>query len=406
MTASGRRVNLARPPYPGSAPQHNPESTQAQACASGIPHKQGLIMETTATMPVGGFVYVSVPGLLAAWWAYKRRSLQYRDFRVWLACHELLLERRRSERPREWNFKVSELRRFVGGVGGEHLRASVRRLERVGLLRWDTRQPWVPTCLAEVPMDETGAFGDFLARVDNHRRKLPFPRRLLTMLVREPKPVLMATAIGHLLRCMYYRDDRCHGQGLCKASWVARVFEVSLRNVKAARAELLRLGVMVSCFAPQKVWDEHGGAFSFNFRWDPHPTESPPPDAVSTTTAPPQERTGISSFGRSENTNLGCKGAAGVRKRTARGSTLAAVEVADLRSPRRLLVLLELALRRGLVGRSENERLNFFAAAEHALQHGRRNPPGMFVALLQRRRWEFTLRDEDRARRSLASVLA
>ena len=185
---------------------------------------------------------------------------------------------------------------------------------------------------------------------------------------------------------------------------LARVFEVSLRNVKAARAELLRLGVMVSCFAPQKVWDEHGGAFLFNFRWDPHPTESPPLNETSTTTAPPQERTGISSFGRSENTNLGCKGTPGVRKRTGREPTLAAVEVADLKSPRRLLVLLDLALRRGVVGRSENERLNFFAAAELALRYGRRNPPGMFVSLLRRRQWEYTLRDEDRARRTLMDL--
>src|ERR1041385_1776058 len=92
-TASGRRVNLAHPPYPGSPSLHNPGSTLTGTCAPGIPHKQGLMMETSATKPEGGFVYVSVPGLLAAWWAYKRRSLQYRDFRLWLAAHELLAER-------------------------------------------------------------------------------------------------------------------------------------------------------------------------------------------------------------------------------------------------------------------------------------------------------------------------
>lgn len=405
IATSGRRVNLARPPYPGFPSLHNPESTHARTCASRFPHKQGLNMETTATKPDGGFVYVSVPGLLAAWWAYKRRSLQYRDFRVWLACHELLAQRRAFSGQREWSFKVSDFGRFVGGVGGEHLRASVRRLERAGLLRWNARRPWVPTCLAEVPMDDTGAFGDFLAGVANHRRKVPIPRRLLKVLVRQSKPVLMATALGHLLRCMYYRCGECRGQGLCKASWVARVFEVSLRNVKAARAELLRLGVMVSCFAPQRVWDEHGAAFLFNFRWDPHPTEAPPPDTLSTTTAPPPERTGISSFGRSENQKPGAPTPSGVRKRTGQTPRLSSVMLEDLKDPSRLAALHDQAASRYLVNQSEADRLRVFAAAAHALRVGRHNVCGLFVSVIRNGLWRnLSARDEDAGRRAMAHL--
>ena len=75
----------------------------------------------------GGFVFVSATGLLAAWWAYKRRFIQFRDFRAWLACHELLAERCDLEEGQFPHFEVKELGRFVGGVGGERLRGHATR---------------------------------------------------------------------------------------------------------------------------------------------------------------------------------------------------------------------------------------------------------------------------------------
>jgi hypothetical protein len=64
-----------------------------------------------------------------------------------------------------------------------------------------------------------------------------------------------------------------------------------------------------------------------------------------------------------------------------------------------LLVLFEEAETRGLVNGSENERLHFFAAAEHAAIIGSINPAGLFARLIRNRGWHFaTLSDEDAAR--------
>ena len=58
--------------------------------------------------------------------------------------------------------------------------------------------------------------------------------------------LLLATTLGHLLRCMYYRDGRCCPDGRCKSSWIARTFGVDIRNVKAALEKSANLGKPIS----------------------------------------------------------------------------------------------------------------------------------------------------------------
>lgn len=213
-------------------------------------------METEAVKPVGGFVFVSAMGLLAAWWAYKRRFIQFRDFRAWLACHELLAERCRLEEGQIPHFEVKELGRFVGGVGGEHLRASVRRLERAGLLAWSQTSVQTANSVSDV-------------RVASGRCR----------------------AMGHLLRCLYHRGTFMNAKGLCKASWIAEVFEVSERNVKAARSELVGTdngsGFLVVGTAPQRVLNRYGLPVTVNLTWSKRKRSTPPQARSIGNCAPP-----------------------------------------------------------------------------------------------------------------------
>jgi len=52
---------------------------------------------------------------------------------------------------------------------------------------------------------------------------------------------------------LYYRQGQCHPAGFCKASWIAEVFGVSLRTVKAARHELEHLGLVQRIAVPHWV---------------------------------------------------------------------------------------------------------------------------------------------------------
>ena len=78
----------------------------------------------------------------------------------------------------------------------------------------------------------------------------------------------------------------------------------------------------------------------------------------------------------------------------------------DLRDPARLLDLHAQAVAAGYVSSSEADRLNFFAAANHARVIGSRNPPGLFVRIVRSGLWNFlTQDDEDVARVQLRRVL-
>ena len=79
--------------------------------------------------------------------------------------------------------------------------------------------------------------------------------------------------------------------------------------------------------------------------------------------------------------------------------TLRDVKPEDLRDPARLLDLHAQAIAAGYVSSSEADRLNFFAAANHARVIGSRNPPGLFVRIVRSGLWSFlTQDDEDVAR--------
>jgi transposase len=70
----------------------------------------------------------------------------------------------------------------------------------------------------------------------------------------------------------------------------------------------------------------------------------------------------------------------------------------DLRDTGRLLELHRQAVRAGLAGASEHDRLRFVAAANHARVVGKSNPCGLFVRLVKGGLWRFlTQVDEDAA---------
>ncbi len=354
-------------------------------------------MDERARKPAGGFVFISATALIAAWWAYKRRFIDYRDLRVWLASHELLAKRCGSKKGRVPRFGPAELHHLVGGVGGEHVRQSLRRLESAGLLRFREMEIRFPHGSAEVRVGEPADLAESIESVTNHRRKVPVPRRLLRFLAGCSRPVLVATALGHLLRCMYYRNGECSPSGLCKASWIASVFEVDERNVKGARRELESLGVLCRSVVSQCRLNRWGVPMRFNLAWEGRDARRrlPPRSAQCTTEPPPPRETGNSSFRRSKNQKPGVPVPVGVRKRT-----VGYVVRTDLEDRSRVDALWRRAADAGLCTKSESDRLLVFGAASHALRVATRNAPGLFATVLNRRLWSFvSAEDEEQGRR-------
>jgi hypothetical protein len=366
----------------------------------------------SAPKPAGGYCFINATALVATYTAYRQNIIRLFDLRVWLACHELT-ERRcalgKGQRPR---YKVEELHGLVGGVGGEHLRNSIRRLETAGLLGWGEAGLHLTVDASNLPNGFWRQVEAKLALVQNNRRKVPVPRRVLRMLAQGTTRAQAATVLGHLLRGLYYRNRQCNSGGTCKASWVAEVFDVDLRNIKAARKRLVEIGWLVLQPTPQGRLNRWGVSFTVNLEWSSAPRlnqelKTPPPERLSTTGLPPlinnQE---LSTRSRNQEpatrrpkTGV-CKQTGGQPKPSLRD-----LQPADLSSPQRLNELLRQAQREGLVTESECDRLRFFGAAERARSVATRNPCGLFATLVRQQLWHYiTQRDEDAARQRLKSM--
>ena len=246
---------------------------------------------------------------------------------------------------------------------------------------------------------------DALALIINSNRKIPVPRRILRHIIKTRNRTLIGTVFGHLFRCLYYKKDRCVSGGRCKASWISEALQLDLRNVKAARKQLIQLGWIVPCDAHQTSLNRWGLPVVINLQWEAaersEEAQTPPVGSRNQPKVPPpyiynQPLTG------SNNQKL--QKASGVENepKVIPAPSLKHIALEDLHDPARLDLLYGEATQSGSLPRCEFSRLQWFAAAEHALQAGRQNPCGLFVVLYSRRLWHhITQGQEDRARAKL-----
>ena len=377
--------------------------------------------------PVGGFRMISTRQLCAAWTAYRTGCLGgFLAFRVYLALHEIAERRAAAYRRRGGAATATraatpplpsvlpELQQLVGGAGGRCLRRALRRLAGAGLIRYDahaivlTDDPFAaPSPLQEPALRMRASIHK---RTQVQDRTLALPRRLVRLLARPGGPAVAATLLGHAFRCLWRRGRDQRMVGSCSAEFVARVFGLHVRTVKAARGKLQADGWLRSIPAPHWHVQRYGGRWAISpqsTRRASSPgvsagTESPLPATASDTGSPPPESQ------RTLSTRVQQPDAAPRRLVVAPGerrvgaADLRNVQTGDLRDDERLASLLRQAIQRGWLTGGEADRLRGLAAAEHALRVGRRNPAGLFVWMLRRRCWPFiSAVDEDRARARL-----
>ena len=109
-------------------------------------------------------------------------------------------------------FAPLELRFLVGGEGGE--REAVRKLVAVGLLREVSKTSiefaTEPGELRFLP-ETLDATLDLISHPD---RRVPVPRRIIRLIASGARRTLIATILGHLIRCLFYKQRRVPPQGL------------------------------------------------------------------------------------------------------------------------------------------------------------------------------------------------
>ena len=387
--------------------------------------------------PAGGFILISVTQLIMAWTALKDGHIGLRELRVWFALFEMKARRCGAKDDQTPEFGIDELRGLVGGEGGEALRECLRRLKAAGLIRTLTKESIeLASTLDELNFD-ANPVREALDKIPNHDRLVPVPRRVVRLIAGGARRTLIATLIGHMVRCLYYRKGMVHPAGAVKASWVADVFGVSERRVHEQRQHLIELRILLPLDTPQQVLNRYGQWVVWNLDWSPIaqatlPTEvkpkegragepipsepspppvepSPPPAEIPPPIVTPIEKT-PKPLRELETRKPASGGPAGFsktdREEKTPEPTLRNVQPEDLRDPVRLMTLHGQATTEGAISNSEADRLNFFAAANHARVIGSINPPGLFVRIIRSKLFGFlTQADEDAARAQIRRML-
>lgn len=378
---------------------------------------------STQTAPLrarvaGGYTLITGTALMAAWWAYKRRSIRLADLRAWFACCELVAQRRAS--GTESGFRPAESHvACITAVDLPATAASVRRLAAAGLLTGGEKGLSIPDEFAvEVSLPSDLSQRE-LTQVRHHARRVPVPRRMLRVLATSTRPVFIATVLGHLLRCLFSRSGKVASSGLCKSSWIAEVFGVDERNVKAARRELVECGWLLVDHASQRFLNRWGLPVRVNLDWERVAVDapsaidglcdervSPPPEVSQGIKSPPPLRN-THRFQRSKNHVPVPAGGLCEQVALEIVRPFRDVRPADLRSPTQLQALFRGAVQAGLLRPCAADELRFFAAAERAISLGTANPGGFFATLVRRGLWHvISQRDEDAARRRLSPNIA
>ena len=410
---------------------------------------------TEPRKPEGGFQFISVILLCLVWLAYHNKRIRLYDVRVWCAAVELVARRCKLKPEQRPTYTYNELAQIVAGGGG--ISTSLHRLQGCGLLTWESYRITFPDHLEfeRQPADVQA----MLQNISNHKRLVPVPRRLLRFIAKGCSCVLLATILGHLFRCLYYRHGQCQPEGFCKASWIAQVFGVSERAVKTARHRLEALGFLQRTDTPQWVRNRYGQKMTLNLQWEritppapspPQPASetAPPASPLPTKIAPPDSDRKL--LTEEKHQEPACDGQTGVlstlfaqareclrmgttlpldpeptvlhhvaapaqekRRTTAalalgltKAPTLHHIILQDLKETSRLLNLYAQSVQTKLIGPSEADRLTFIALAQHVLCYGPENPGGLFLRLLYQRRFHFITQDEeDTARRRLTDYL-
>lgn len=355
--------------------------------------------------PTWGFCRIKAQTICGIWASYREGHLKRRDLQTWFAAHELVMRRCTLRRERDARFLIGEIEELTG-LNGSSVKASIKRLEHLKFLSWSTERVEVKCGSPDFLRGLTG-LSEMLESVTNNRRTIPIPRQTVLLLCRVRRPVMMATILGLLFRVMYYRSCECLSWGTCKASFIASVFGVDLRNVKSARLELERSGWLRSEASHHWHRQRFGGTFVISLEWRLISRGESPPrkEEMTRKSPPPIENRNLPSEFKNQNRFAGkASGVQGQNQKREGKPTLRHIVPIDLADPLRTECLYCEAVERKLVAGGEMGRLQFFAAAERAKRLAVK-PGGFFTAIVSRKLWQNASNgDEEAARRVLQSL--
>jgi hypothetical protein len=269
---------------------------------------------------------------------------------------------------------------------------------------------------------ESQAVTQALAGKRSCKRPVPIPRSVLRLLARSPKAVLGKTVVAYLFRGMSIdrESGEVRGVGTVKASWIAEVMGVSLRAAKAARKELIALGLISKDTGSfQRKLNRDGAYFQVSLSWKgsamaaarvasglrsqvPSLRIAPRQPENRTAFAPPPKEMKTPYGSKNQKASLTERPGVSLIQGRERGPTLRDVRMEDLLAYSRTEALYRQAVSARWMQDSEANLLNWMAAAVRAKTCRARDPVRVFLGIVNRGLWNhITDADEERARKAI-----
>jgi hypothetical protein len=266
--------------------------------------------------------------------------------------------------------------------------------------------------------------------------RIPVPRRVIRFLARCEKRSTILVLLTYIDRGLSLKCGRIQSAGTAKASLIAKRTGLSLRSVRLARAELLKLGI-ITPDTTKYQWklNRDGAYFTVNVYWSgsrnithveagkgsepalkeaavqkecvarttrPATNIAPLPTRTSIQIAPPyrDKKTSKEEL-RDQKTQALDSNRSGVFSKQKGRPSITNVVMDDLVSFGRVENLYFQAVKRGLIAPTESNVLNFLAAAIRAREAAGEGPR-IFMGIVRKGLWtHITQEQEDRARRAI-----
>jgi hypothetical protein len=340
-------------------------------------------------------------------------NISYRGVRVYFGCLAIAAIReaaartgaRRDKRAERCRYRVSELAK-LSGISERGVKRELRVLERASILKFTEKE--IAAGKEALPGSE--ALCQALAGKRSPKRPIPVPRSVLRFVAGCSKGALGKTMLAYAARGLSIERSggAVKGAGSVKASWIAHVFGLSLRSVKAARKELIRSGFITKDSGSfQRKLNRDGAYFKVNLAWTGEKAGvlkiSPLAAKTGTSFAPPYKEKKTSNESKNQKAQSSALKLPGVcNANTQGGPRLTDIRASDLKRLSRLKPLFLQAVKAGCLRGSEADFLNFVGAAVRSNSVGARDPVRVFVSIVKEGRWEvISQKQEDRAREAI-----
>lgn len=361
--------------------------------------------------------------------ALKLKLISFAGVRVFFACIELAAIREaaarsrnkvkngsRRQKNRGVRYRVDELERLTGFKCAKVMR-ELKALEQAGVLIFsDSAISIIKTVLPSAKQ-----MLELASPRRSPKRAIPIPRTLILFIADCTKSALGVTLIAYMMRSLGLRrgEETIRSAGSAKASWIADTFGLSLRAVRSARKELIRLGIISEDDSNQLKLNRSGSYFDINTNWKPKDKETeeavnnlpneylkfaPPPAKNCTEFAPPNKYKETYSINKNHKTQK-TEQSGFFNEYKKRTPTLHKIQTEDLKRVGTLLVLFGQAVKAGWLKDTEANKLKFLSAAVRANAVGD-DPVRVFVTIVRRELWHYiTQAQEDRAAQALRRYL-